>query len=682
MTAKIRSNRAIAEFTSLKEEVERAAKGGTDGERRELRGLLTEFLSEQREYIKEAMGRSPIVAMVKAPKAAHVPAFTPAGLASVMGTQAIKDTLAVTLMMKTPLWAGGSGRKAHSDFISGKCEDKAFEQGLSNGAAHLINQAIKEPGAFGVESTNPRSKTGYVIGLHSRANGAYKVMSNLNTYITVTDYLIHSAGIERNEENINNTIDAMGMAFGWDETFKAVISSVFENRLKESVVSEESDFTEEVKNLAAKVATSGASVSGDEDEFAEEAEEGSEKTTTPTKPKEEAPTLKFEDPSLGVAFDVMLDKASGGKIGKLDMLQDMINDLFAKKNRVEELEDLTVKLKAKASGPAMPKSIDASGEIPEGKLVSIKAYEALGRRKSKALDFDVTKFEWSGDHPLVPEVDDDYIIRPELAVSILYSLANNEPMWLAGHTGTGKTTLLEQIAARLNWPVSRINFDSEITRMDLIGRDTLISDGEGNTVSKFEKGALPSAMEMPVILICDEVDRIRAEVSYVFQRTLEGNGLVLNEDGAKLIHQHPMFRIAATANTVGQGDELGLYQGARQQSSAFLNRFTSWIQVDYLKESEERELLKSSEPGIKDESLDMVMRYVREHRDAFMQAEILHPISPRSLKELVKKIAWYSARFTDRKAVGMAFHNTLFDGASLSDRGVMMGLFDRIIKKS
>jgi cobaltochelatase CobS len=233
----------------------------------------------------------------------------------------------------------------------------------------------------------------------------------------------------------------------------------------------------------------------------------------------------------------------------------------------------------------------------------------------------------------------------------------------------------------MNWPVMRINFDSDISRMELIGRDTLIADGEGRTVSKFEKGVLPQAMEMPCVLICDEIDRIRAEVSYVFQRALENNGLMLNEDGGKLITPNPMFRIVATANTVGQGDEMGLYQGARHQSAAFLNRFTSWISVDYLSEGQERKLLEGS-ASVAEGHMDMVMAYVKEHRNAFLNAEILCPISPRSLIKLVQKIEWFASKFDDKAAIRMAFENTLLGGASANDRSVMRGLLDRVMREA
>jgi cobaltochelatase CobS len=206
-----------------------------------------------------------------------------------------------------------------------------------------------------------------------------------------------------------------------------------------------------------------------------------------------------------------------------------------------------------------------------------------------------------------------------------------------------------------------VNFDSEITRLDLVGRDVLkVCPTSGVTVSEFVEGVLPTAIAGPFILLCDEVDRVRPEVSYVFQRALEDQGILLNEDGGRLVSPHDWHRIVATANTVGQGDEYGLYQGARHQSQAFLDRFTNWIEIDYLSRKDEMRLLKEKAPGIGDNVANTIMSYVHEHRAAFVNAEILQPISARAIEQLgVQFITYKSLLDNEDKALKMAFDSVV-----------------------
>jgi cobaltochelatase CobS len=309
-----------------------------------------------------------------------------------------------------------------------------------------------------------------------------------------------------------------------------------------------------------------------------------------------------------------------------------------------------------------------------------KAYEVLGLRKRESLDFEVPYFDWNTPHPMVPEVDADYIFRPDPTLKALMGLVKGVNTYAVGHTGSGKTTLFLQLAARMQWPVIRVNFDSEITRLDLIGRDVLRSDpATGVTVSEFIEGVLPTAIAGPFILLCDEVDRVRPEVSYVFQRALEDQGILLNEDGGRLVSPHDWHRIVATANTVGQGDEFGLYQGARHQSQAFLDRFANWIEIGYLSKKDETKLLKSKAPGIDESASNTIMDYVAEHRAAFVNAEILQPISARGIEQLgVQYVSYKSLLSNESKAMKMAFDSVVLVRGSATDRAVMTGLFDRV----
>jgi cobaltochelatase CobS len=329
-------------------------------------------------------------------------------------------------------------------------------------------------------------------------------------------------------------------------------------------------------------------------------------------------------------------------------------------------------------------------EVPSGRVVYKKAYDIFNIPVSLKdnFDFEMPTWEWykldkegnevAADHPYVPMKDDKYIFRPKQLVMVLWALATNQKAWLSGHTGTGKSTLVKEVAARLNWPLIRVNFDSEITRLDLIGRDVL-SQEDGATTSTFIDGILPQAMQGPNILLCDEMDFVRPDVAYVMQRALENEGLLVTEDGGRIIEPHEMFRIIATANTAGQGDEWGQYQGARNQSMAFLDRFTVWIEVDYLKEKEEKALLKMKVDNISEDQATTIIKYVREHRSAFTGSEIVQPLSPRGVTALGKAVVTFSPLYKDEKeGLRVALEATILNRANVQDKSVISGLIDRV----
>jgi cobaltochelatase CobS len=259
---------------------------------------------------------------------------------------------------------------------------------------------------------------------------------------------------------------------------------------------------------------------------------------------------------------------------------------------------------------------------------------------------------------------------------VLYALITNQRAYLHGHTGTGKTTLVEQVGAFLFWPVMRVNFDSEITRMDLIGRDVL-SSVDGATTSTFVDGILPQMMSGPYIGIFDEIDFVRPDVAYVMQRALEGNGLMLTEDGGRIVKPHKMFRMFATGNTVGQGDEFGMYQGARPQSMALLDRFTVWVKIDYMNEADRSALIKSVGKGLSASVIRQISQYVGEHLEAFTTAKVLQPISPRTFLAFTSAASMFTSMDVN-EPVQQALQTTILDRASVQDRAVLNGLATRV----
>lgn len=351
---------------------------------------------------------------------------------------------------------------------------------------------------------------------------------------------------------------------------------------------------------------------------------------------------------------------------------------------IDEMNTLAESLDKAESTPAMPiapvaEAAKSDGTIPSGKLTTVVASDAFDlSRGRKQFSFKVPMWEWDAPHPHVPEVDEDYVFRPFELLRVLYAIMTNQRCYLHGHTGSGKTTLVEQVAARLNWPFMRINFDSEITRMDLIGRDVLTNDG-GVTSSKFVDGILPQMMSGPYIGCLDEIDFVRPDIAYVLQRALEGNGLMLTEDGGRMIMPHKLFRMFGTGNTVGQGDEFGLYQGARPQSMAFLDRFTVWVKVDYLKPADRMKLIKARLPKLSEDHATKLNSYVTEHLEAFTTSKVMQPISPRGYLALGQAMTAYMSFIDDEsKAVEEAISTSILDRASVNDRAVLKAIYQRV----
>ena len=277
----------------------------------------------------------------------------------------------------------------------------------------------------------------------------------------------------------------------------------------------------------------------------------------------------------------------------------------------------------------------------------------------------------------VPYINPHYIFRPDELQRVLYALNTNQRMYLHGHTGTGKTTLIEQVAAHLGWMTTRINFDSEITRFDLIGKVDMYNDG-GTSVTKWQDGLLPKAMSSPTIAIFDEIDFCRPDVAYVMQAATEGNGMVILEDGGRRVDPDPMFRMFATGNTVGQGDEHGMYQGARAQSLAFLDRFTVWQKVGYMNEEQRKELITKEVPELSSKSLDRLMKYIEEHITGFEKSKVLQPLSPRSWLAIAKAAAYFEGQGNTKTAMEDAIQMTILDRCTADDYAVLKGLVQRM----
>lgn len=230
----------------------------------------------------------------------------------------------------------------------------------------------------------------------------------------------------------------------------------------------------------------------------------------------------------------------------------------------------------------------------------------------------------------VPDRDSVYRFDPDTTLAILAGFAHNRRVLIQGWHGTGKSTHIEQVAARLNWPCLRINLDSHISRLDLLGRDTIVLR-EGKQVTEYQEGLLPWAVQRPVALVFDEYDAGRPEVMFVIQRLLEDGGKLTLLDQSRVLRPHPAFRIFATANTVGLGDSSGLYHGTQVINQAQMDRWHIVSTLNYLSEDAEVEIVRARLPQISKKDAQKMVRVADLTRQGFAAGDISTVMSPRTV---------------------------------------------------
>jgi len=247
-------------------------------------------------------------------------------------------------------------------------------------------------------------------------------------------------------------------------------------------------------------------------------------------------------------------------------------------------------------------------------------------------DLEVPAYSEGDEH--VPDVDPDYLFDRTTTLAILAGFAKNRRVIVTGYHGTGKSTHIEQVAARLNWPCVRVNLDSHISRVDLIGKDAIVIR-EGMQVTEFRDGMLPWALQHNVALCFDEYDAGRPDVMFVIQRVLEVSGKLTLLDQNKVIRPHPAFRLFATANTVGLGDTTGLYHGTQQINQGQMDRWSIVTTLNYLPHDNEVEIVLAKAQSYRTaEGRDTINKMVRVAdltRNAFMNGDISTVMSPRTV---------------------------------------------------
>ncbi|MEC7745362.1 MAG: AAA family ATPase [Pseudomonadota bacterium] len=246
--------------------------------------------------------------------------------------------------------------------------------------------------------------------------------------------------------------------------------------------------------------------------------------------------------------------------------------------------------------------------------------------------FKVCGFKSKNDH--VPIIDKDYKFDPETTRAILAGFADNRRVIIQGYHGTGKSTHIEQVAARLNWSCVRINLDSHISRIDLIGKDSIVIR-DGKQITEFQEGMLPWAYQNPVALVFDEYDAGRPDVMFVIQRILESDSKLTLLDQSRVINPNRFFRLFATANTVGLGDTSGLYHGTQQINQGQMDRWNIVTTLNYLNNIEEEEIVLSKNKKLNNkegkEIIHCMVSTADLTRSGFINGDISTVMSPRTV---------------------------------------------------
>ena len=263
-------------------------------------------------------------------------------------------------------------------------------------------------------------------------------------------------------------------------------------------------------------------------------------------------------------------------------------------------------------------NIDKSDEVKASEVFNIDT------------DLIVSKFIERSSY--VPEIDDSYVFDQQTTIAILLGLKFNKRVFIQGLHGTGKSTHIEQVCARLNWPCIRINLDSHISRIDLIGKDSIVLK-EGKQVTEFQEGILPWAFQNNVALVFDEYDAGRPDVMFVIQRILETEGKLTLLDQNKVLKPHPYFRIFATANTVGLGDTSGIYHGTNQINQGQMDRWSIISKLNYLSEETEIEIVSKKIKANDDEKkyIKSMVKLANLTRKGFQLKDISTLMSPRTV---------------------------------------------------
>ena len=299
---------------------------------------------------------------------------------------------------------------------------------------------------------------------------------------------------------------------------------------------------------------------------------------------------------------------------------------------------------------------------------SVDAREVFG------VDIDMKVPAFSVKDERVPDLDPSYVFDPETTLAILAGFTFNRRVMIQGYHGTGKSTHIEQVAARLNWPCIRINLDSHISRIDLIGKDAIVLR-DGQQVTEFREGLLPWALQTPTALVFDEYDAGRPDVMFVIQRVLEVEGKLTLLDQNRVIRPNPYFRLFATANTVGLGDTTGLYHGTQQINQGQMDRWNIVTTLNYLPHHTETAIVVAKVASFDNDAgrkaISNMVKVADMTRAGFIGGDISTVMSPRTV------ITWaQNAEIFGN--VGFAFRLSFLNKCDEAERGIVAEYYQRV----
>ena len=312
--------------------------------------------------------------------------------------------------------------------------------------------------------------------------------------------------------------------------------------------------------------------------------------------------------------------------------------------------------------------VTGGGELPtDGPDITVSVRQTFG------IDSDMQVPAFSQPNEYVPDLDEVYRFDHDTTLTILAGFTYNRRVMIQGYHGTGKSTHIEQVSARLNWPCLRINLDSHISRIDLVGKDAIVLK-DGKQITEFREGLLPWCLQRPIALVFDEYDAGRPDVMFVIQRVLEVEGRLTLLDQNRVIRPHPAFRLFATTNTIGLGDTTGLYHGTQQLNQGQMDRWNIVATLNYLAHDEEAEIILAKCPDYDSkegrDTLSAMVSLADLTRSGFINGDISTVMSPRTV------ITWaQNAKiFND---VGFAFRVTFLNKCDEIERAVVAEYYQR-----
>jgi len=307
-------------------------------------------------------------------------------------------------------------------------------------------------------------------------------------------------------------------------------------------------------------------------------------------------------------------------------------------------------------------------------LLTFEPHRKVTVREAFGVDSDmvVPMFDTVDSH--VPEVDTSYKFDPQTTLAICAGFAFDRRVMVQGYHGTGKSTHIEQVAARLNWPLVRVNLDSHVSRIDLVGKDAIVLK-DGKQITEFREGMLPWALQRPIALVFDEYDAGRPDVMFVIQRVLEAQGRLTLLDQNRVIRPNPWFRLFSTTNTIGLGDTSGLYHGTQQINQGQMDRWNIVTTLNYLDHDVEAEIVAAKAPEWADadgkRKIAAMVRVADMTRNAFMNGDISTVMSPRTV------ITWVQNAIIFGGDIGLAFRLTFLNKCDELERPTIAEFYQR-----